>query len=125
MTIEKRRASYLTVSQQFDLDHACKALEEAGLQSYHVGSSITRPDWRDVDVRCIMDDDEFDALFLGARSRLKFLNVAISEWLGARTGLPVDFQFQRMTEANAEFNGPRSAIGMSSETRTSRRRTRG
>lgn len=105
---DKHRVSYLTVSQQYALDHACRLIEPAfgGFGCYHVGSSLSRPDWRDVDLRCILSDEEYDA-FIGPRDvRLKFLNVCISDWLAARTGLPIDFQFQRFTEANKEFPSP-------------------
>lgn len=108
------RASYLTVAQQFDLQHACRAAEVAfrdlGYGVFQVGSSLTRADWRDVDVRAILEDAKFDALFAGNETRLAFLNVAVSEWLQARTGLPVDFQFQRATDANKAFDGPRNFI---------------
>lgn len=73
-----------------------------------------RPDWRDVDIRTMLEDDKFDLLFKENKVRLKFLNVAISEWLSARTGLPIDFQFQRATNANAEFGGkPRNFVAPS------------
>lgn len=113
------RVSYLTVSQQFDLEHACRMVEasfgdEAGYGIFHVGSSLTHAEWRDVDVRTMLIDEEFDLLFKANPMRLRFLNVAISEWLSARSGLPVDFQFQRTTEANAKFGGmPRNFIAPS------------
>jgi len=37
---------------------------------------------------------------------------SISEWLSRRTGLPIDFQMQKMTEANKEYKGERKAIGL-------------
>jgi hypothetical protein len=104
---EKYRVSYLTVSQTYDLNMACKALDPFGYGTFHVGSSLTRPDYRDVDLRCMLSDEEWGRMFAGEDwrdgKRLKFLNVAISEWLQARTGLPIDFQFQRATDANEEF----------------------
>ena len=45
-------------------------------------------------------------------SRLTFLNSAVSEWIAARTQLPIDFQFQRATQANAEFTGRRNLVGI-------------
>lgn len=105
---EKYRVSYLTVSQTYDLNVACHALRDFGYGTYHVGSSLNRPDYRDVDLRCILTNSEFDEMFskesteIGDR-KLKFLNVAISEWIQARMGLPIDFQFQRMSDANHEF----------------------
>jgi hypothetical protein len=77
---------------------------------YHVGSSVMSKQWRDVDVRLILDDAEFDALFgEGASERTHgfemipkwcALNMAFSA-LGERmTGLPIDFQIQPQTWAN-------------------------
>jgi hypothetical protein len=113
--MSKDRVSYLTVAQQYNLESACiaadRAFHDLGYGLYHVGSSLTRADWRDVDIRALLEDDKFDALFSGSSLRLKFLNVAVSEWLAARSGLPVDFQFQRQSDANAKFNGPRNSIG--------------
>lgn len=110
------RVSYLTVAQDYNLRQACgavdKAFDDVGFGLYHVGSSLIRPDWRDVDLRSILEDDKFDALFLNNNNRLRFLNVCISEWISARTGLPIDFQFQRQTNANLEFKGPRNWVGL-------------
>lgn len=115
--VKKHRASYLTVSQQFDLNVACRALRiPFGCCTYHVGSSLTKPDYHDVDVRCILDDAEYDKMFGNVeggqgQARLLFLNTTISEWIGGKTGLPIDFQFQKMTEANDKFKGTRNFVG--------------
>lgn len=118
-TPPKKRASYIGVPQMFDLNFACRAVVEAyGYSCYLVGSSLDRRDYRDVDIRCILPDDEFDRLFPKLscpdfmQGRLALLNAAISQWLASRSGLPIDFQFQRRTEANAEYKGVRNAIGM-------------
>ena len=110
---KKHRVSFLTVSQAFDLNVACRPLFDFGYGTFHVGSSLENPDYHDVDLRCIMPDEEFDAMFRGndAEKRLAFLNTAISEWVQARTGLPIDFQFQRFTEANRDFKGRRNGVG--------------
>lgn len=88
---------------------------------YLVGSCIERQDFRDVDVRAIVEDGEFDRLFPGHKDGcLMQLNPlwslmcsSISLYLSQHSGLPVDFQIQRQTQANAEENGrPRSALGM-------------
>ena len=114
------RAHYLTVSQYFNLDHACRWLTACGFHTYIVGSVLHRPDFRDVDLRCIMMDAEFDA-FLGKidSAKHRLLNTVISEWLASRTGLPIDFQFQRMTEANRDFSEARNFIGVPIEMRMS------
>ena len=118
MSDTKVRASWLTIDQQFALDDACRVLNAAfrddwGFGAYHVGSSLTRRDYHDVDVRFIMHDEAFQKVFGGKAQypvSLQFLNVAISTWLAKRSGLPIDFQFQSQTQANA-FDGPRSAVG--------------
>jgi hypothetical protein len=112
----KERCSYLSVTQNFNLEIACRSVEEAfrdlGYGLFQVGSSLERANWRDVDLRCMLTDEDYDQ-FIGDRRRLYLLNTAISEWLTARTGLPIDFQFQRATEANKEFGGrPRNAVGV-------------
>ena len=114
MSDPKKRASYLTVQQMFNLQHACRLLTASfGFHTYLVGSAMERPDYRDVDLRCILDDDDYDR-FIGTNlTRLRLLNVALSEWIAARSGgLPIDFQFQRNTEANAEFPGRRNFVGL-------------
>ena len=112
MAPERKRATYLSVSQWFNLNLACRPLDIAGLHVYLVGSCLHRPDYRDVDLRAIMDDADYDRTFGTSRMVRTLFAVAISEWLAARTGLPIDFQFQRRTDANAEFSGPRNAVGM-------------
>lgn len=45
--------------------------------------------------------------------RLLVLNQSISAWLGRRSDLPVDFQFQAITPANQLYGDrPRSALGI-------------
>lgn len=83
---------------------------------YHVGSSATSKTWRDVDVRLILDDDRFAALFPGyaAANHIdawwSLLCAALSELGRARTGLPIDFQIQPMTEANHKYPGIRNPL---------------
>lgn len=72
-----------------------------------VGSVLTRRDYRDVDVRMVLDDD--DPLFADP-DRLRLLHVAISSWARQTTGLPVDFQFQPLTEWMGA-DGPRNPLG--------------
>lgn len=108
----KSRVSFLTVTQTFNLDTACEVIDKAfGHAPYHVGSSLERADFHDVDLRMILDDEEFDRMFSNNLA-LKFLNTAVSEWIAARTGLPIDFQFQRQTEANEKYKGVRNARGI-------------
>ena len=80
-----------------------------GHTAYQVGSSVHGKQWRDVDVRLILDDDEFYALFPGYRhmhqidAKWSFPCAAISALGKQQTGLPVDFQIQPMTEANKVY----------------------
>ncbi len=74
-----------------------------------VGSATVSKQWRDVDVRLILFDEDY-ARIVGAPTKPEAENqrwnvfcMAFSE-LGKRvTGLPIDFQIQQMTQANAEF----------------------
>lgn len=83
---------------------------------YHVGSSATSKNWRDVDVRLILDDDRFHALFPGFKTAnhidawWALLCAALSELGRQRTGLPIDFQIQSMTEANEHYTGVRHPL---------------
>ena len=87
-----------------------------GAMPYHVGSSIHGKTWRDVDVRIMLDDDRFDALFPGYASYRQrdawwsLICSAISELGKQRTGLPIDFQVQRTSYANKKFPGPRNPL---------------
>lgn len=107
-----RRYNHLPVVAHTRLNLACMPISEAfGCRPYLVGSVTERPDYRDVDVRTILADDEFDALF-GSRPELwSLFCLAVSAYLAQQTGLPVDYQVQRLTEAN-ERSGVRSALAM-------------
>ena len=104
----------------FKLEQCCQMLTDAfgHYGVYQVGSSLEHPNWRDVDVRYILPDDEFTKLFplAGAHwehdPRWLILNVAIAEWLRSQTGLPIDFQFQPQTHANERHKGQRNALGL-------------
>lgn len=118
----KKKVSYVGAPKIFELELACRhiydAFESYGI--YLVGSSLERPDWRDVDLRMIMSDEEFFKLFPDAHdndawefdARWLVLTTSISEQLSRITGLPIDFQFQPQTHANARHKGPRHALGM-------------
>lgn len=89
-----------------------------GHPPYHVGSSLTEKIWRDVDVRLILPDEEYEALGLGdGKPSTEMLNakwialcLAFSALGKQLTGLPIDFQIQQQTHANKTHNGPRSAL---------------
>lgn len=105
------RANWVPAPHFFELNQACHLLAEAfGYNFYLVGSAMVKRDYRDVDVRCILGDEEYRALFgdlvyAGTSARLSVMNAAISCWLAKMTGLPIDFQFQQQTDANK--NNPR------------------
>lgn len=94
-----------------------------GHTPYHVGSSLRASlqeegTWRDVDVRMILPDEVFDDMF-GALTKPRCLNLkwnaaclAFSALGRDMTGLPIDFQIDRKTEANLEHDAPRSAMNL-------------
>lgn len=113
-----KRANYIGAPEAFRLNQACRIVVEAyGVNLYLVGSSLERRDFRDVDLRCILPDAEYDALFPGIGdcgwrdARWSLLCTAISQYLSSQSGLPVDFQFQRQTQANEMYDGQRCAFG--------------
>jgi hypothetical protein len=104
-------------------------LQEFGSQVWHafgtppylVGSALAGKQWRDVDVRLILSDDEYAAMF-GIESGLPSRAMRCGKWvalclafsaLGRQlTGLPIDFQIQQETHANKTYDGPRSSLGV-------------
>jgi hypothetical protein len=115
------RGDWIPAPAAYELNAACAYLAEAfGHHLYQVGSSLRRRDFRDVDVRCILPDQAFDALFPRISSgghdhdaRWAIMCTSISMWLSARTSLPIDFQIQRQTDANAKYpKGGRNALGI-------------
>lgn len=89
------------------LDAFARDINEAfGWLPYLVGSAATGKTWRDVDVRLILPDEEFDQLFPdGSQGNAMWalLCAALSELGKQRTGLPVDFQIQRRSNANDRY----------------------
>jgi hypothetical protein len=120
----RKKSCYVGAPAIFALEAACKQVAEAfggyasGGGLYLVGSALERPDWRDVDLRFILPDAEFEQLFPDAGRHWEFderwllLTVAISERLSKITGLPIDFQFQPQSHANERHAGPRHAVGL-------------
>lgn len=114
------RANYIGAPQFFDLNQACRVITDAfGLHLYLVGSSLTKRDYRDVDLRLILPDEDYDRMFPGIgdspqRDALwSLMCSSISLYLSQHSGLPVDFQIQQRTAANAEEpDGQRNAIGL-------------
>jgi hypothetical protein len=116
VTPPKSKGCYLSTLELHELDEACAPFLSAfGTHPYLVGSASQRDDFRDVDVRLILADDEYDALFAERKGLWALLSRLGSTYLRARTGLPVDFQVQRQSEANAKFGDlgktPRNPLG--------------
>lgn len=122
--VKRHKASHVGAPAIFELTRACQDINRAfgGFGCYLVGSALERADWRDVDVRMILEDEAFDRLFPdcggGTGQRWEFdprwivMTVSISLWLSKLTGLPVDFQFQPQTHANKVHKGRRNALGL-------------
>jgi len=97
-----------------------KVWDAFGVPPYHVGSSLTNGNWRDVDVRVILGDVEYKEMELGdperqhENSKWVALVLAFSCLGREMTGLPIDFQIQQQTLANKLYPSPanqRSYIG--------------
>ena len=95
-----------------------KVWDAFGGPPYHVGSSLLEKLWRDVDVRMILDDEEYERMGFGDPERPhdnpRWIAYCLAfSALGAEmTGLPIDFQIQQQSLANKEFPGNRSALGV-------------
>lgn len=124
---ERRRASFLSPPDFHRLDWACRPVADAfETPVYLVGSVLTRPDFRDIDLRVILPDEDMVRMFgedgtyglpdRPAPHRLQLLlHIALSDLIANAAGLswPVDFQIQSMSEANVpEHDGARDALGI-------------
>lgn len=89
-----------------------------GHPPYQVGSSLAGKQWRDVDVRLILPDTEWEEMGLGypetphTNGKWVSLCLAYSALGKQMTGLPIDFQIQQQSFANETFAGTRSALGV-------------
>lgn len=128
--METWRGNWIPAPHYFNLNHACRLVNEAlgSFGCYLVGSALRRRDFRDVDVRFIMGDDAYDRLFRVKAGNADSISTgyanplwslmcsSISEWLSKQSGLPVDFQIQRQTQANRDHSRKdghqRAAIGL-------------
>lgn len=109
----RRRATSLDVTERFLLEEwACSITAAFGVHPYLVGSVARAEAWRDVDVRLMLDDDVYAQLTNWRTQQAAALNVAMSLWGQRATGLPIDFQFQRTSEANEKHNGIRNPLGL-------------
>lgn len=111
------RANYVGAPHFYNLNQACALINRAYPQGmcYLVGSSLTTKEYRDVDIRLMLPDEEYDRIFGGgdwANPLWSLTCTSLSLWLHQQTGLPVDFQIQRQTQANELHDGKRSALGI-------------
>lgn len=96
-----------------------------GETAYLVGSATRRKTWRDVDVRVMLSDEVYAAAYplrpgvalphpIPVGTSWAAVSMAFSALGRQLTGLPVDFQVQSQTQANAEPGAAaRIPIGMS------------
>jgi len=82
---------------------------------YQVGSSLKTKQWRDVDVRLILPDEEFEERFgrnhsAETNAKLAAVTLAFAALGQQMTGLPIDFQIQPQTWANEKYPDMRSAL---------------
>jgi hypothetical protein len=111
-----RRSHFLPPAQYQSLERCAEVVNRAfdDFGCFLVGSVMMRRDYRDVDVRCMLSDSEFDRLFPSTPAGdalWSFVCWTTATWMRAETGLPVDFQIQRQSDANEEHGGLRSALG--------------
>lgn len=121
-SVKRDRASYLGVPETYELNMSCWILRAAFPTggTYQVGSSLEKRDYRDVDVRTIIPDEDFIHLFGEDSIPPHHLNplwslmcTSISHWLRLRTGLPIDYQIQPRNWANEKYpNQVRNALGI-------------
>lgn len=105
------RATHLQQTELLDLNAwGSQVYDMLKETPYLVGSALTTKDWRDVDVRLILDDPSFDNL--GDMMDVERFNYVMSLWGQHATCLPVDFQVQRMSEANERYSERRHALGI-------------
>ena len=101
----------------FLLDNACAPmLEPDGVMGVYLVGTAMEPRGdrapRDIDVRMILTDKMYDRLLKALGSEgIAFMGLAYGQYLASLTQLPIDFQVQRMTEANNLHSGPRNPLG--------------
>lgn len=85
---------------------------------YLVGSALRGKKWRDVDVRLILADEEYeewgfgDPRYTHRNEKWVAMVLAFSALGKHMTGLPIDFQIQQRSYANELYPFYRSALGI-------------
>jgi hypothetical protein len=93
------------------LDLACHHIREVfgGFNGPYLVGSVqerTAKPGSDVDLRLILDDETYDELMAGTPDGFAtLLDFALGAYVRELTGLPIDFQIQRMSEANERHAG--------------------
>lgn len=110
-SVHRRRASALGPTEMLLLRQWGETLYELlDEMPYLVGSVMRGDEWRDVDVRIMLDASH--PLVRLHEDALRALNCAFTVWGQRTTGLPIDFQFQRVDDANQEYGShPRNPLG--------------
>jgi len=113
----------LSPRMMFILDNAAAPIhkvfvepDDTGMSGlYLVGSAMTGEKSggaRDVDVRLMLSDTRYNVFrAVVGTAGLRFLGVAIGQYLATITGLPIDFQIQQASTANSNHKGPRNPLG--------------
>lgn len=104
----KENQSYLTTVQWFNLFH-CLYMPRRNIfynGFYLVGSALIHKDFRDIDIRTVLPEEDF----LQTEFTRKSISMWFSEWITNRLQFPVDFQIQTMGEFDSH-KGPRMVIG--------------
>lgn len=118
---DPRKANYVGAPDMFAIDQAIQPvlMSFPSYGCFLVGSAIARPDFRDIDLRLIMDDADFKSVFPDAGDnwehdpRWLLVVTSIAEHLRKITRLPIDFQIQPITLANKRYpTGERHSIGV-------------
>jgi len=92
------------------------AASRLGSPIYLVGSCLESITPNDIDLRCVIADEEFDRVFGDAPEKNQFLALVLSEWFAGRLYavttnlLGIDFQFQRQTVSD-RISRPRLLVG--------------
>lgn len=107
------RSTHLLLSDFERVEEWCRGIRILfGHPPYMVGSALTRPDYRDIDLRLILPDSTFDRSWRNP-VKVRLMNRALSTWGQRETGLPIDFQIQRQSAANEKYpNEARNPMGV-------------
>lgn len=102
----KRRATRLAVDQVRAIDQFAELLFVTFPHMWgvtHVGSSLTSDDWRDVDLRVVLPDQQVESLT--SVLDLFDIHMLLSRWGQQMTGLPIDCQIQALSDFQRQAFG--------------------